>query len=436
MNKMMNEKKAFDPLRDILMFRGGEPVRLAMGIALALLFALYALFGMGFAGKGPAVAVVAAGCAALLILWTFRDLEDQPVIVLLCTGLMYILILCAHLAMMDIKSGRMANTLTPLLQSMWSYDLVTAMSWIDGSWSGGYLILMGLLSRLETFPWLYAVKLINLVGISFGALAVQRLYRLNGGTQAGGILASGASMLALTVLLNSGTWTHCDAVFSALSLWGLSVAFKLQAAFLFPLLIPLFMERKISLRHLAALAVGFLVLHIPMFLDRQSLSSVLGRYSQQITTMAYEGAGLSDNAPGVYGLMRIASVREFSGMGLFFGEAVALILAMAMIRRGPLSTEQWIRCAILLAFGLPMILPQMNVRMHYLAFLLALTDARNLRGIAVAVLIEMLSLLGYMKGIFGSEVIPVLVLSLISLALTVYMITGCLVRKEERYDAK
>ena len=453
MNKMMNEKKAFDPLRDILMFRGGEPVRLAMGIALALLFALYALLGMGFAGKGPAVAVVAAGCAALLIVCTFRELEDQPVIVLLCTGLMYILILSAHLAMMDIKSGRMANTLTPLLQSMWSYDLVTAMSWIEGSWSGGYLILMGLLSRLETFPWLYAVKLINLVGISFGALAVQRLYRLNGGTQAGGVLASGASMLALTVLLNSGTWTHCDAVFSALSLWGLylllknhpwpgcllwglAVAFKLQAAFLFPLLIPMFMERKISLRHLAALAAGFLVLHIPMFLDKQSLASVLGRYSEQITAMAYEGAGLSDNAPGVYGLMRIASVREFSGMGLFFGEAVALILAMAMVRRGPLSTEQWIRCAILLAFGLPMILPQMNVRMHYLAFLLALTDARNLRGIAIAMLIELISLLGYMKGIFGSEVIPVLVLSLISLALTVYMITGCLARKEERNDVR
>ena len=101
MNKMMNEKKAFDPLRDILMFRGGEPVRLAMGIALALLFALYALLGMGFAGKGPAVAVVAAGCAALLILCTFRELEDQPVIVLLCTGLMYILILSAiHIRIM------------------------------------------------------------------------------------------------------------------------------------------------------------------------------------------------------------------------------------------------------------------------------------------------------------------------------------------------
>ena len=115
---------------------------------------------------------------------------------------------------------------------------------------------------------------------------------------------------------------------------------------------------------------------------------------------------------------------------------LALILAMAMVRRGPLSTEQWIRCAILLAFGLPMILPQMNVRMHYLAFLLALTDARNLRGIAIAMLIELISLLGYMKGIFGSEVIPVLVLSLISLALTVYMITGCLARKEERNDVR
>lgn len=450
---MMDEKKTFDPIRDVLMIRGGAKVRWGIGIVLTLLFCLFVLFGLGFAGKGPAVAVVGAACAALLILWTYRDLEDQPVIVLLCTGLMFMLILSAHLSLLDIKSGRMVNTLSPLLQSMWSYDLLTAMSWIEGAWSGGYLILMGLLSRLETFPWIYAIKLINLVGISFGAMAVQRLYRLNGGTQAGAVLASGASMLALTVVLNSGVWTHCDGVFSALSLWGLyllfrkhpwpgcllwglAVGFKLQAAFLFPLLIPLFMERKLSIRHLLALAAGFLVLHIPMFLDKQSFMSVLGRYNQQITTMAYEGAGLTDNAPGVYGLMRVASVREFSGMGLFFAEAVSLILAVAMVRRGPLSQNQWIRCAILLAFGLPMILPQMNVRMLYLAFLLALTDAQDFRGIAIAVLIEMISLLGYMKGIFGSEVIPVLVLSLISLALTVYMITGCLGRKEETCHAK
>ncbi len=456
MNTMIDEKKTFDPIRDILMFRCGKAVRWGLGAALVLLFCLYALFGLGFAGKGPAVAVVAAACAAVLLLGTWRDLEDQPVIVLLCTGFMFFLLLSAHLSMMEIKSGRMANTLTPLLQSMWNYDLLTAMSWTEGSWSGGYLILMGLLSRLETFPWIYGIKLINLVGISFGALAVRRLYRLNGGTRTGSVLISGISMLALTILLNSGLWAHCDAVFSALSLWGLvfllqdqrnhpwlgcllwglAVGFKLQAAFLFPLLIPMFMERKISIRHLAALAAGFLVLHIPMFLDKQSFLSVLGRYSQQITGVAYEGAGLTDNAPGVYGLMLVASVREFSGMGLFFGEAVALLLAMGMVRRGPLSQEQWIRCAILLAFGLPMILPQMNVRMLYLAFLLALTDARNIRGIVIAVLIEMISLLGYMKGVFGNEVIPVLALSLISLTMTVYMIIGCLGRKEEKVNAE
>lgn len=46
---------------------------------------------------------------------------------------------------------------------MWNYDLGTAMAWEDGAWSGGYLIVMALISRLENFSQLYAVKLVDMV---------------------------------------------------------------------------------------------------------------------------------------------------------------------------------------------------------------------------------------------------------------------------------
>lgn len=447
------ERRAFDPLRDILMAVPGRTVGLVLYIVMALGFCAFLLYGMGWANNQPLVAVIGGVCAAVLLLTTLASLRDQPVIILLSAALMFCLAICAHLGLMEIAPGRMTLLLSPLMEDMWNYDLLTAMAWEDKAWSGGYLIVLGLLSRLESFPWLYAVKLVNLVFIAAGAACVQRLYLLNGGKPFGAVLASGISMLAITVLMNSGAWTHCDAIYAALSLWGLylllaghpwggcvlwglAVGFKLQAAFLFPLLIPMFMERKISLRHLLGIAAGFLALHIPMFLDGQSFMSILGRYNTQITEVAYEGAGLTDNAPGVYGLMVVASVREFSGMGLFFSLFMALLLSMAMVRRGPLTTNQWMRCALLLAFGLPMILPQMNVRALYLALLIALAGARDIRGILAAALVEIISLFGYMKGIFGHDVVPLLVTSLVALVFTFYMITDCLAVQGELRHAE
>lgn len=66
-----------------------------------------------------------------------------------------------------------------------------------------------------------------------------------------------ACVLAPTVLMNGGCWAQCDAMFAALTLWGLALLLgvhpvwgcmlwgaalgdELQAAFLFPLLLVFF----------------------------------------------------------------------------------------------------------------------------------------------------------------------------------------------------
>ena len=46
---------------------------------------------------------------------------------------------------------------------MWNYELITAFAWEDDCWSGVYLFVCGLISRLETFSALYAVKLFDML---------------------------------------------------------------------------------------------------------------------------------------------------------------------------------------------------------------------------------------------------------------------------------
>ena len=133
--------------------------------------------------------------------------------------------------------------------------------------------------------------------------------------------------------------------------------------------------------------------------------------------ISYEGAGLADHAPGVYSLMTVASVREFSGMGMYLAFASALLVAFALIhaRREP-DADTLLLAALLLAVGLPLILPQMNARCLYLAGMLAFACVNGARRLAIAIVMELISLCSYMEAIFSFTVIPMNVLSLLAIA--------------------
>ena len=202
-------------------------------------------------------------------------------------------------------------------------------------------------------------------------------------------------------------------------LLGVGLATKLQSAFILPILLVLLLEGRVSLRHLLAATVSFIAVHVPMLLDGQGLAAVFGRYAAQIE-LASESIGLADNAPGVYGLMSIASVREFSGMGLYFGIACALLVVLALLRaKHPLSERALLLGAWLLAAGLPLILPQMNARCLYLAGMLGFALARSREELAAALTLEAVSLCCYMQAIFGVEALPMTALSLLAIAAAV-----------------
>ena len=175
-------------------------------------------------------------------------------------------------------------------------------------------------------------------------------------------------------------------------------------------------------------------------IDGQGIATVFNRYAEQIA-IAKETFGLADNAPGVYSLMNVASVREFSGMGLYLGIASALIVAAALIRsRRKMTNEILLLAGLLLACGLPLILPQMNARSLYLAGMLAFCCAGNARRFAVAVVLEVVSLCSYMQSIFNVTIMPMSVLSLIAIAIAavvaVDLITLIMTPEEAETDSR
>ena len=114
---------------------------------------------------------------------------------------------------------------------------------------------------------------------------------------------------------------------------------------------------------------------------------------------------------------RLLPGNVFSGMGMYLAFASALLVAFALIhaRREP-DADTLLLAALLLAAGLPLILPQMNARCLYLAGMLAFACVNGTRRLAIAIVLELISLCSYMEAIFSFTVIPMNVLSLLAIA--------------------
>ena len=434
---MMNNWKMIlrDPIRYALLANPGKKGKLVL---FAGLMAVYALILLKLCAAMEGVAIVTAisvlACAILTgFAWHALRKTEQPVIVLMCLAGLAALAVGAHLTLLDIKPGRFANVLQPMLDDMWNYELLTGMAWEDKSWSGVYLIVMALVSYMENFSQLYALKLFDLICQCLAAGAVLHLALKRGAKTYAAIAGMFACVLMPTMLMNAGLWAQCDATFAMFTLWGLyfllsdhptagcvlwglALGTKLQSAFLFPLLIVLFMKNRVQIRHILALCAAAFLCQIAIVLDGQGIYALISRYAMQLEDMRWN-QGLTDNAPSVYALMKVASVREFSGMGLYLGIACALMVVMALLRtRRELTADTYMMAALLLSCGLPIILPQMNARCLYLAGMLAFACVGSARRMVIAALLELISLCCYMQGIFNHTLIPMMVLSLMTIA--------------------
>lgn len=452
--RKINNPWICDPFRCLMEFRIAGKIRYALLAALTL--SCFMFFRVMFASlEGIAlIALIGALCTLILMIGLSAAVgnEPQPLVFWLCCAVFSAAAVSAHLGMLTITPGRYGKVIKPLLEELWNYDLMTGMAWEDGNWAPGYMIIMALLSRVEHFSTLYAVKLIDLVAQSLLAAAACKLVLLRKGGIMGAAAAMAACMVAPSVLMNIGCWAQCDSLFAMLMLWGLAMflddkpvfgslfwgaalAFKLQSAFLFPLLIPMFMHRKVSLRHLLILALTVFVFHLPILLDGQGLEAVFTRYTLQLAD-AREAIGLKDNAPGVYSLMNIASVREFSGMGLYLGIASALMTALALCRsRKTPDADCWLMGAALLAAGLPLILPQMNARCLFLGGMLIFCGGRRPMRMIAALLLETVSFLCVIRSIFGSEQFSLVPLSLMAIAAAVLIAVELIDRLKETPEA-
>ena len=334
--------------------------------------------------------------------------HEQGALGALLLGALCAAAMLARVSFLERSSGDYEIYLADWLQKLAGGSFAEGMRQNIGEYNVLYQYILFIITRLPV-PSLYAVKAVSFIGDAFLAGAAATLAQKDGKKSAA---AFGLALLLPTVALNGGMFAQCDSLYAACALWGLalalerksagaaacfalSLAFKLQAVFLLPMVAVLWADRKLRLSDALVFLAALAATALPALLGGKSIGALLSIYTAQ--TGLY--TGLTYNAPSFFALMNTTGLDVYAygnfGMALAFG-ACALLVACGVKQAGKLTREGYLRLALLLPLAIVFFLPRMHERYFYLADILsAVLAAKNKKAAPICALVALASLGSY-----------------------------------------
>ena len=329
----------------------------------------------------------------------------------------------------------MVRDFVPWYEHIVEYGRLNSLEGSFSNYSPPYVYCLSLASLLNgKLPDQVIVKLAVLPFLVVGSFACWVLCRKLGCSRTRSGIAAVMLPFLPEVALNTYQWGQCDITYAALLLtfgalylskrrvfavavFGIALAFKLQAIFAAPVLLALVVAGEISVVSLGVAPAAYVLMQIPSHLAGRSGNQLASVYQQQYGVFWYLSAG----APNPYFITGMHSNMEpFSGAVSIAGILVAVGFSLWLVdyyRKHPLlrTSEGFVT---LMAFCLvmePYLLPRMHERYFFAGncFLFVLA----IRRISVAPLAAMMQLaivlcyLPFLDGRFASRrdlVIPFL----------------------------
>jgi Gpi18-like mannosyltransferase len=326
------------------------------------------------------------------------------------------------------------------------YDTFTKV-WYNTIQSLGYAAFKGDFSNYNP-PYLYvlylvvrflpnmdkvaAIKVPSIIMDFACAAFVYRIVQLRTGNRLVPLLGYMATLLAPVVILNSSFWGQADSIYTAGLLgcvyfllvkknwlafvsFGLAFVFKLQAIFLLPLLIVLWLRHEVSWRHFLMIPVVYFLAILPAWLIGRPLASLLNVYASQadyynrLTMHAPNLYAWFPNDPGLYTLLYPA--------GLALGATVLLILILVAVKsRAKLTPALVVELATFATLLAPFVLPKMHQRYFFPADVLSIIFGFYFPAyFYVPLVINMVSFFSYQYFLFGPENVPMPILAMVTL---------------------
>jgi Gpi18-like mannosyltransferase len=234
------------------------------------------------------------------------------------------------------------------------------------------------------------------------------------------LLAYSAVVMSPLVFLNSSYWGQCDAIFTffciaslleftkdrykaSFILYGVAFAFKLQAVFLLPFYLFIYVAKKtFSVIHFLAIPVMMVILSIPGIIAGRSVLEVFTIYMNQTGTYRK----ISLNYPSFWNIfcnpdldaLYLNLKRPAMAVTVVI---LALMMVFWLVKKVDFGKENMIYAAFLLTYTCVLFLPAMHERYGYLYEILAiLIIFVNKRTWPLALVLYMLSFVTYGSYLF------------------------------------
>lgn len=293
-------------------------------------------------------------------------------------------------------------------------------------------------------PALHAVKFIPILFDFVTAVFAYRIVRLRYPAGPIAVYAFLVTLFIPTVVLNGSFWGETDMLYTSclvaclyfllakknalgLIAFGLAFSFKLQALFLAPFLVILFLKRVVPWKYALLIPAVYAVTIIPAWLVGRPLPELLQIYLGQTDTYR----ALAMNAPTLYQWFPIDLYDILYPAGMIWGAAmVFFFVVLGYKSRAPLTDERLIAWATLSVLILPYVLPKMHDRFFFPADVFSVLLAFYVpRLFLVPAIVCAVSFFSYFPFLFGYEVIPLRYLA-IALLVPIALIARHLFRAE------
>jgi Gpi18-like mannosyltransferase len=237
-------------------------------------------------------------------------------------------------------------------------------------------------------------------------------------------------------MLNSAYWGQCDSIyvfFILLSLlmsirenyflifiyFGIAISFKFQAILFLPFLFILyFSNRKFSILNFLLVPSSYLIMMLPSIIAGRPILSIISIYINQIK----ENSSLSKNYPNIYSFI-LGNYQFFKNFGILITFSFLLLLLIIIIfKNWKISKSNLISISLLVCYICVYFLPKMHERYGYLIDILSIIYALiNLKKFYVPIIINFISLVGYMEFLSNKDIFNWQLISLINGVLLFYI---------------
>lgn len=387
------------------------------------------------------------------IFWNFVDKYHNWIYFIFIA----ILAIIARMLLLKYNSGDYDLFLEPWFNSLKLNGGLNGLAYDIGNYTPIYMTILAILTYFPISP-LISIKVISIIFDFIGAIAVKKIveellsdkkYK-----EKVSLLGYAICLFLPTVLLNSAYWAQSDSIYTAFVLlsilyllrknykiafilFGVSISFKLQAIFIFPLYVLMYImdHKNIKFRYFLFIPLVIFTLSIPKVIYSHDLLvgfrvyfNQAGTYSQYITL----------NFPNIYGIffgggnsnLIDTPFNELSTIGIIVTFVILITLAyFVYIKKIKFDKNSIIEFGLLSVLITTFFLPHMHERYLFMGDIIALLYlVINLKKYYVPIMIEFISLNGYMYLLFSGFAINFSTLSIAFLVLII-MYTREIIKK-------